>query len=86
MKKKLLSLLVISMMLFGNIGLADSPSFIDIDGIDGEEAIIELLDKGIVKGISEDKFMPEKPVTRAEILSMLKRLEKLDDKYIYCRE
>ena len=82
MKKRLLSLLVISMILFGNIGLADSPSFIDIGGIDGEEAIIDLLDKRIVKGISEDKFMPEKPVTRAEILSMLKRLERLDDKYI----
>jgi hypothetical protein len=47
--------------------------FIDTLGHWAESNIVEMADKGIVKGISESRFAPNKKLTRAEFVSLLMR-------------
>lgn len=50
-----------------------STSFMDTKGHWAENEIKALTEKGILKGISEELFMPDKTVTRAEFVTMLIR-------------
>ncbi|AOT70219.1 S-layer homology domain-containing protein [Geosporobacter ferrireducens] len=48
--------------------------FIDLKEVEwARNAIEKMADKGILKGIAEDKFAPNKPVTKAEALAMILR-------------
>ena len=47
--------------------------FIDTFGHWAENDIVEMAKKGIVKGVSESRFAPNKTLTRAEFLSLLMR-------------
>lgn len=58
-----------------------SPSdFKDISGHWAEKEIIELAKQGIVKGKTEELFMPEETVTRAEFAAMIRRALELEPK------
>ena len=52
----------------------DSPAdFKDIKGHWAEKEISELAEEGIVKGVTEDEFMPDKSITRAEFTALIVR-------------
>ncbi|GIP08232.1 hypothetical protein J1TS5_04020 [Paenibacillus macerans] len=53
--------------------------FNDIDKSFAKEEILSLYDKGIVKGVSESKFEPNREVTRVEFASMLVRALELQE-------
>lgn len=65
MKVKILAILALFLL---NIPLAFA--FSDIDGHWAEDYIVEMSDRGIVEGYSDDTFAPEQYVTRAEFLKM----------------
>lgn len=46
--------------------------FIDTKGHYAEKAIDELKDMGIVKGVTENKFMPDEPIKRADVAIMVR--------------
>ncbi len=50
----------------------DNP-FIDIEKDVEKEAIIQLNNKGTIKGMTETEFMPDKSITRAEFATLLAR-------------
>lgn len=47
-------------------------NFIDTKGHYAEKAIDELKDMGIVKGVTEDRFMPNEPIKRADVAIMVR--------------
>lgn len=55
------------------------PGFLDIDRSFAKEEILALYDKGIVKGVSDFKFEPDRQVTRVEFASMLVRALELQE-------
>lgn len=81
MRKKFIILTLIIGILSSNNVFASEVKFKDIEGLESEEIIKELASKAIIEGVTEEKFMPDKSISRAEILTILKRLEKLDNKY-----
>ncbi|RAI89600.1 uncharacterized protein DUF1080 [Paenibacillus pabuli] len=56
-----------------------TPTFEDIDRSFAKEAILALFEKGIVKGVSDKRFEPERQVTRVEFASMLVRALELQE-------
>lgn len=48
--------------------------FNDIQGHWAEKSIVSLFELGYISGVSETEFMPQKSVTRAELVTMLVRL------------
>jgi len=48
-------------------GSADVVTFVDIEGHYAEKAIIDLARMGIVKGVTDTEFSPEKMATRTEV-------------------
>ncbi|WP_188590898.1 fibronectin type III domain-containing protein [Paenibacillus silvae] len=57
----------------------NTPKFEDIDRSFAKEAILALFEKGIVKGVSDKRFEPERQVTRVEFASMLVRALELQE-------
>ncbi len=60
--------------------------FSDISGHKYKDAVLSMYHKGVVKGVTEDLFYPEREVTRAEFVSFLYRLsgeKNADDKTVY---
>ena len=55
------------------VRIATDNCFIDTIGHWAESDIVELAKKGIVKGVSESRFAPQRTLTRAEFLSLLMR-------------
>lgn len=51
----------------------------DITGHWAEKEIRRCIQRGIIKGYPDGSFQPEKPVTRAELATVLDRLDKEDD-------
>lgn len=65
-----------------NAGESDNtnkPGFQDIDRSFAKDEILALYDKGIVKGVSDSKFEPNRQVTRVEFASMLVRALELQE-------
>ena len=57
----------------------DEPAdFKDIDGHWAEKEIVELAEQDIIKGVTEDEFMPDKSITRAEFTALIVRTLGLD--------
>ena len=52
----------------------DADHFADDDGIVHEDAINRLADAGLVEGCGPDAYCPDEPVTRGELISLLKRV------------
>ena len=50
--------------------------FTDIKGHYAEHIIEDLTSKGILKGVSEDEYEPDRPVTRAEMAVIADRILK----------
>ncbi|WP_202710348.1 S-layer homology domain-containing protein [Sporosalibacterium faouarense] len=50
---------------------ADSPKFTDLSDIKGKDKILELQDKGYVKGVGNDLFEPNKAITTAESIQLM---------------
>ena len=50
--------------------------FTDIKGHFAEEIIKDLASKGILKGVSEDKFEPDRAITRGEMAVIADRILK----------
>jgi hypothetical protein len=53
---------------------SSSPSFTDIKGHWAESLINEAVNRGIVSGISSDKFAPNSPLTYEQFMTMLARM------------
>ena len=53
----------------------ETPVFADIQAHWAKDIIIALYNKGIVKGVEEHVFAPDRPITRAEFLALLLRNE-----------
>lgn len=54
--------------------------FIDLKEVEwARNAIEKMAEKGILKGVAEDKFAPNKPVTKAEALAMILRTLEHDE-------
>ena len=87
MKKiiSLLMVLVLGISLFGTLTIANAAEpkvFTDIADHWAKTDIDYLTAKGIVNGVSDTEFAPEKPVTRAEFLTLvLKALGEDEAKY-----
>lgn len=58
--------------------MSGKPAFEDISNLYGEPAILALSEKGIIDGTAPGKFEPNKKITRAEFVTMLNRVLKLD--------
>lgn len=54
-------------------------SFSDVKGHWAENEIISLAEKGIIKGVSENSFQPERSITRAEFAALIVRILGLSD-------
>lgn len=66
--------LVISMSV--SVGNASTGPFTDVpEGAWFEEGVIACYDRGIIRGTSVDVFSPDKPITRAEFITMVFRAE-----------
>lgn len=52
--------------------------FVDIDHTFNKEQITLLAEQNIIQGVSETRFEPRRPITRAEFTALLVRLLKLD--------
>nr|WP_242069409.1 S-layer homology domain-containing protein [Paenibacillus dendritiformis] len=59
-------------------GSGNKPGFSDIDKSFAKNEILALYERGIVKGVSESKFEPDREVTRVEFASMLVRALELE--------
>lgn len=57
----------------------DKAGFEDIDRSFAKEEILALFDMGIVKGVSDSKFEPDRQVTRVEFASLLVRAMELQE-------
>lgn len=58
---------------FGNINTSWAASPADVSGHWSEEYVNKAISKGIVNGYSDGTFKPDRPVTRAEFISMANR-------------
>ncbi|KQY94836.1 hypothetical protein ASD24_04650 [Paenibacillus sp. Root52] len=54
------------------------PKFLDIDRTFNKEQITLLAEQNIIQGVSETRFEPRRPITRAEFTALIVRLLKLD--------
>lgn len=59
--------------------IADVNTFFDTYGHWAENSIIELKKNGIINGISESRFAPQKSITRAEFLALLLRAARFEE-------
>jgi alpha-tubulin suppressor-like RCC1 family protein len=59
--------------------------YVDIQGIPEESQIEAMAAKGIVKGVSKNRFEPQASITRAEFIALLVRAFKLDDVDSICK-
>ncbi|MGG3837933.1 S-layer homology domain-containing protein [Paenibacillus thiaminolyticus] len=70
-----------AMFITGSLAWGESKSaplpFDDIEGLYGQDDIVALYNKGIVNGFGNRTYEPETPVTRAEFISMVNRLLKV---------
>ncbi|MDR2712657.1 MAG: S-layer homology domain-containing protein, partial [Clostridiales bacterium] len=71
MKRLLSCLLILSMLMLPVPSLAGG--FSDIAGHWAEQEILDLAEKGIIKGISADKFAPDEKMTRAQFVAIMNR-------------
>lgn len=62
--------------------LAITPEFEDISDHWARDAIVSLTEKGIIKGMDEDTFGPDKVLTRGQFIAMLHRALGIDIKYV----
>ena len=66
---------VAALVIIGNLQPKEDKNmanFIDTKGHYAEKAIDELKDMGIVKGVTEDRFMPNEPIKRADVAIMVR--------------
>ncbi len=68
--------LVNALVQIGNLKRVPRKSFADIKGHFAEADINDLVVMGIVNGVSEDKFEPDRPITRAEMAVISRRIIK----------
>ena len=69
MIKKTISAALASMMFFGQAAFA--AQFTDIEKHWAKTSITELADRGVVNGVTDTMYMPDKEVTRAQYLKMI---------------
>jgi len=86
MKRVLSIILVFCLLLtFGTVAFSEDAiaeetkllNFEDIDGSWAKEYIEELAEQGIINGVSETEFAPDRTISRAEFLTMVFRVLKL---------
>ncbi|WP_054958388.1 protease complex subunit PrcB family protein [Paenibacillus dakarensis] len=68
--KKVLSVLLISSSLFG-AGAASAFAFSDVQDNNQRAMVESLQKKGIIQGVSADKFAPQKVITSAQAIQMI---------------
>ncbi|HHX25786.1 MAG TPA: S-layer homology domain-containing protein, partial [Firmicutes bacterium] len=80
MESALLKVAVIALLVVGIAGssvvtlhIEAAPEPTDIEDCWAEEAIVALIDEGIITGYPDGTFKPEDPVTRAEFSKMVAR-------------
>ncbi|MCL4425128.1 MAG: S-layer homology domain-containing protein [Firmicutes bacterium] len=80
LRKLLVTLLVVTMVL-GMVGVASAaaPSFTDIKGNAAEKDILKLAALGVVEGVGDGKFEPDRSLTRAEFAKVAVNLMGLGD-------
>ena len=69
--KRVLIITVLNLMIFSNIVNANQIHFIDLDKHWAKESILELAEKSIVSGYTDNTFKPENRITTMEFLKML---------------
>lgn len=67
----------LAMLVTGQLSAAADQPFTDVDGSFAEDAVAQLADRGVLNGCDNNRFCPNRPLTRAQFASMLARL--LDD-------
>lgn len=72
MKKRILGILISVLLLF--TALPAGAEFIDVHGTKYEEAVQLLSDLGVVKGVSDDFYMPNEPVKRGDAAILIARI------------
>lgn len=68
--------LVNALVKIGNLKKVPQKSFTDIKGHFAETDINDLVAMGIVNGVSEDKYEPDRPITRAEMAVISRKIIK----------
>lgn len=59
--------------------LAQTRSFVDLEGHWAKKEVEEMAARGIVEGVAEDQFGPEQSVTRAQFVTLVSRALKLPE-------
>lgn len=73
-KAAVLAITVSAVMIVGGMVLAESlPSFKDVKGHWAEQSMNNVSQRGLMRGISNDRFGPDLPMTRAQIAAVLSR-------------
>lgn len=54
-------------------------AFNDISGHWANQSIVYLAERGIINGISDEKFLPNNNITRAEFVTLLAKMDKIDE-------
>ncbi len=76
--KKLISLILVMALclsVFGAVAFADTKKdFIDIKGHWAEADIMSMVEKGVINGVSDTEFAPNRTITRAEFLALIVRV------------
>ena len=73
MKKVFVLIFMLVIALSTVSALADAPEFADIKGHWAEDDINLVASQGIIKGVSNTEFAPEKKISRAEFLALVIR-------------
>lgn len=55
-------------------GVTSGVGFTDIENVFSKDAIIDLSNRGIITGVSADRFEPEKTISRAEFTALIVRM------------
>ena len=76
--KKLISLILVMALclsVFGAVAFADTKKdFADIKGHWAEADIMSMVEKGVINGVSDTEFAPDRTITRAEFLALIVRV------------
>lgn len=84
--KKLVSVLVTLSLIASQSIISFGADSVDIKGIEGEEAIIFLSEKGIITGSTDGLYHPDKTLTRAEACAIIIRAVNPKDLNLYGNE
>ncbi|TXK66922.1 S-layer homology domain-containing protein, partial [Paenibacillus sp. N3.4] len=76
LSKKLISIIVMTCLLFSSFGVAFGAATFTVSDIQGhwaENNISKWIDKGLIKGYDDGSFKPENKITRAEFIALVNR-------------